>query len=117
MAKAIFAVIGLIGLIRLSGSACVRIGLICLLCLVFSCAPEVRHESVEVKVPVAVPCPEPPMIEKPVLPVEYVHFLSPADEKGIGCMDEISFKNLMELIMRQNLYIKKLEESLRGYMK
>jgi hypothetical protein len=100
MAKAFFAVIGLIGLISCG-----------------ACTPEVRHEPVEIKVPVPVQCPEPPMIEKPVLPVEYVHYLSPADEKGIGCMDESSFKNLLELIMRQKLYIKKLEESLRGYSK
>ncbi|KAF0145112.1 MAG: hypothetical protein FD156_1223 [Nitrospirae bacterium] len=100
MAKAIFAAIGLIGFMGL-----------------MACTPEVRHEPVEVKVPVAVQCPEPPVIERPVLPVEYVHYLSPADEKGIGCMDESSFKNLMEMIMRQNLYIKKLEESLKAYMR
>lgn len=99
---------------RVAKALSIVIGFICLIGLI-ACAHEVRHEPVEVKVPVAVPCPEPPEIEKPVLPVEYVHYLSPADEKGIGCMDESSFKNLMELIMRQNLYIKKLEESLKGY--
>lgn len=101
---------------RMAKAVSIIIGLICLIGLM-ACTPEVRHEPVEIKVPVPVPCPEPPMIEKPVLPVEYVHYISPADEKGIGCMDESSFKNLLELIMRQKLYIKKLEESLRGYSK
>lgn len=53
-----------------------------LMLLLVGCSPReiVRYEPVEVRVPVAVPWPEPPVLERPVLPIETLPAsASPAD--------------------------------------
>lgn len=65
--------------------------------------------------PISVPCPEPPVIEKQVWPE--VQFIAPGDPNAAACLNEQNARNLLELVFKSKEYSLELEEALNAYRK
>ncbi len=86
---------------------------VCIILMMMGCIGCFNREIV--KVPVSIPCPEPPVIIEPLLPE--VKFIASNDLDAMVCLNEQNARNLLEDMLKLNAYIKELETALGAYKK
>jgi hypothetical protein len=76
-------------------------------CVTTPCKPQI------IETPVAIPCPQPPVINKVAPPV--VTFVDPLNEKAIACIDETNAKAMIETIKGLQEENAELRKALQNY--